>query len=221
KDGVYAYNLKNHKAKLLVSPERELKENRFNDGKCDPAGRFWVGSIGPRYQASLYRITADGNCTKMLDSVSTSNGIVWTSDRKTMYYIDTSTGKVRAFDYDYTSGNISNPRVVIKFPAGMGAPDGMSIDSEGKLWIAHWGGACVGRWDPESGEMIAKVDVAAPHVTSCAFGGSNLDTLYITTARTGLSEEQLKKYPDSGKVFVANPGITGVRASYFQTGKNK
>ncbi len=217
KDGIYAYNLKNQKLKLLVSPEKDLTENRFNDGKCDPGGRFWVGSLGPRYKASLYRVSFKGEAVQMLDSVSTSNGIVWSADKKTMYYIDTPTGAVRAFDYDNASGNISKPRIVIQFPKGIGYPDGMSIDSEGKLWISHWGGNCVGRWDPQTGKMLAKVEVAAPNVTSCAFGGKNLDILYITTASTGMSADALKKYPDAGKVFVANPGVKGTKANFFKT----
>lgn len=217
KDGIYAYNLQSKKLKLLVSPEKELTENRFNDGKCDPAGRFWVGSMGPRYKASLYRISANGSFKQMLDSVSTSNGIVWSADKKTMYYIDTPTGAVRAFDYDNKTGEIKNARVVVQFPKGVGYPDGMSIDSEGKLWIAHWGGYCVGRWDPATGNMIAKVEVPAPNVTSCAFGGKNLDILYITTANTGMSEEAKSKYPDSGKVFVANPGVKGTPVNFFKT----
>jgi sugar lactone lactonase YvrE len=217
KDGIYAYNLKNRQLKLLVSPEKELTRNRFNDGKCDPAGRFWVGSMGPRYEASLYRITANGACDKMVDSVTISNGIVWTEDKKTMYYIDTNTGEVRAFDYDNSTGDITNARVVIKFPSGIGMPDGMSIDSEGMLWIAHWGGYCVGRWNPATGKMIAKIEIPAPNVTSCAFGGKNLDVLYITTASTGMSANDLIKYPDSGKLFVANPGVKGVKANLFIT----
>lgn len=221
KDGVYAYNLKNKQLTMLTSPEKDMPNNRFNDGKCDPAGRFWVGSMGPRYQAFLYRISANGEYSQMLDSVSTSNGIVWTSNKKIMYYIDTSTGAVRAFDYDNATGNISNSRIVIQFTKGIGYPDGMSIDAEDKLWIAHWGGHCIGRWDPVTGKMIAKIEVPAPNVTSCAFGGKNLDTLYITTASTGMSEEDLKKYPQSGKVFVAYPGVRGVKSNFFLTKVNK
>lgn len=217
KDGIYSYNLDNRKLNLLVSPEKEKTQNRFNDGKCDPAGRFWVGSMGPRYNASLYRITSNGKATQMLDSISTSNGIVWTADKKTMYYIDTSTGLVRAFDYNNQTGNISNERVVIRYPKGIGYPDGMSIDSEGKLWIAHWGGNCVGRWDPGTGEMIAKVEVDAPNVTSCAFGGKDLDILYITTASVGMKEEAKQQYPNAGKVFVAYPGVKGTRSNFFKT----
>lgn len=220
KDGVYAYNMQTKALKLLASPEKDLPDNRFNDGKCDPAGRFWVGSLGPNKSASLYKIESTGACTKMLDSVSTSNGIVWTADRKTMYYIDTNTGGVRAFEYDDKTGTISNPRFVIRFGKGIGYPDGMSIDSEGKLWIAHWGGSCVGRWDPSSGKLLSKIEVPAPNVTSCAFGGKNLDVLYITTARTGLSDDQLRKFPGSGNVFMALPGVKGVKAPVFRTRKN-
>ncbi len=220
KDGIYSYNLNNKQLNLLVSPENNLEKNRFNDGKCDPAGRFWVGSMGPRYQAFLYRISSDGSCKQMLDSISTSNGIVWSADKKTMYYIDTSTGAVRAFDFDNASGNITNPRIVIKFQQGIGYPDGMSIDSEDKLWIAHWGGFCVGRWDPVTGKMIAKIEVPAPNVTSCAFGGKNLDEMYITTACTGMSAADLEKYPDSGKVFVAHPGVQGVKANFLVTNQS-
>jgi sugar lactone lactonase YvrE len=217
KDGIYSYNLDNKQLKLLTSPEKSLTENRFNDGKCDPNGRFWVGSLGPRYKASLYKISSDGKASQMLDSVTISNGIVWSANKKTMYYIDTPTGAVRAFFYENATVNISNPKVVIQFPKGVGSPDGMSIDSEGKLWIAHWGGNCIGRWDPQTGKMLAKIEVAAPNVTSCAFGGKNLDILYITTASTGMSAEARKQYPDAGKVFIAYPGLKGTKSNFFKT----
>ena len=217
KDGVYAFNMKANNFLLIASPEKDLAENRFNDGKCDPAGRFWVGSMGPRYKASLYRISAPSECLRMLDSITTSNGIVWTKDKSKMYYIDTPTGKVMRFDYDNEKGTISNQGVAIRFPDGIGYPDGMTIDSEGMLWIAHWGGSCVGRWNPETGKMIARVDVPALNITSCAFGGKNLETLFITTARTGMDEAKLTAFPLSGGVFSVNPGTTGINANYFKT----
>jgi sugar lactone lactonase YvrE len=217
KDGIYAYNLKNHSSKLITSPEKDKLENRFNDGKCDPAGRFWVGSLGPHQKAALYRIDFKGNCKKMIDSVSTSNGIVWTSDKKTMYYIDTPTGCVNAFDYDNNTGDISNNRIVIRFTGGIGYPDGMTIDSEDMLWIAHWGGSCVGKWNPKTGKLVSKVEVPAPNVTSCAFGGKDLETLFITTASVGLSADDLSKYPQSGMTFKAKPGAKGVKANFFST----
>jgi len=116
RDGVYTFNLKTNAFKLLVALEKELPDNWLNDGKCDPAGHFWVGSMGPKYKASLYRINASGQCDKMVDSVTISNGIIWSSDKAKMYYIDSPTLQVRQYDYDNVTGNISKPQVIIKFP---------------------------------------------------------------------------------------------------------
>ncbi len=217
KDGVYVFNMKTNNFRLLVSPEKELPDNWLNDGKCDPSGRFWVGSMGPHNKASLYRINAEGESVKMLDSITISNGIVWTLDKTKMYYIDSPTLAVQQFDYDNTTGNISNSKVVIKFPNGIGSPDGMAIDTKGNLWIAHWGGSCVSCWDPATGQMIAKVEVPALNVTSCAFGGENLDMLYITTTSLFTDETSQKKYPASGGVFMVKTGAKGLRANYFKT----
>src|SRR3546814_7544247 len=109
--------------------------------------------------------------------------MIWSADKKTMYYGETPTVTVMAFYYDNATGRIDNGRIVVKVPPGMGAPDGMTIDAEGKLWVAMWGGGCVTRWDPETGKLLQKIAVPGPHTTSCAFGGKRLDTLYITTAR--------------------------------------
>jgi len=217
KDGVYEFNMKTNNFRLLAAPEKDLPDNWLNDGKCDPAGRFWVGSMGPKYKASLYRISASGKCDKVLDSITISNGIVWTSDKSKMYYIDSPTLQVRQFDYDNETGNISNSKVVITFPDGVGSPDGMTIDSDGKLWIAHWGGSCVSCWDPNTGKMIAKVEVPALNVTSCAFGGKKLDILYITTASLFMDEASQKKFPASGGVFEVKTGFKGIPANYFKT----
>jgi len=217
RDGVYAFNMNTNSFRLLVAPEKNLPDNWLNDGKCDPAGRFWFGSMGSKYKASLYRLSASGKCDKMLDSITISNGIVWSLDNTKMYYIDSPTMKVRQFDYDNSTGNISNPKAVIKFPEGVGSPDGMAIDSEGKLWIAHWGGACVSCWDPNTGKMLAKVEVPAQNVTACAFGGKNLETLYITTTSLFTDEASQKKYPSRGGIFVVNTGAKGIPTNYFKT----
>lgn len=192
---------------------------RFNDGKCDPAGRFWVGTIsmdGARGQSKLYRLDGDGSLHEMLSDVSISNGIVWTADRKTMYYNDTPTGTVQAFDYDDASGSISNRRVAIAMREIDGWPDGMCIDGEGMLWVAMWGAGAVNRYNPESGELLQQVKVPAPHTSSCAFGGPDLKTLYITTARAELSDAELARYPQSGDLFVAEVSVAGVPASFYQ-----
>lgn len=218
-NGIYHLDLETQSFKFLTNPLEKLENIRFNDGKCDPAGRFWVGTMEldtKEKAASLYRFDLDGSIDKVIDNVTISNGIIWSADQKTMYYIDTPTLQVVAYDYDLESGSIKNRKVVIEIPEDIGSPDGMTIDDEGKLWIAHFGGFSVGRWDPETGELLQKIEVPAPNVTSCTFGGENLDTLYITTGREGMDEEKLKKYPESGGLFAIKPGATGIQLDFYK-----
>jgi sugar lactone lactonase YvrE len=191
---------------------------RFNDGKCDPAGRFWVGTLDLKQRdqaATLYRYDPDGSIHVMLPHVTNSNGLAWAPDRHTMYYIDTATQNVQAFDYDDATGRISNPRVIIRVPEALGSPDGMTIDAEGKLWVALFGAGPVRRYDPETGALLQTIHVPAPNTSSCAFGGPELKTLFITTGRGGLSAEQLEQFPLSGNVFAVQPGVAGVPACFF------
>ncbi|MCW5912641.1 MAG: SMP-30/gluconolactonase/LRE family protein [Cyclobacteriaceae bacterium] len=216
--GIHKLDMGSGRLSFVVNPLPD-SAMRFNDGKCDPSGRFWVGTLAldaRKKAASLYRMDADNKVHTMLDSVTISNGIVWTADRKTMYYNDTPTLTVQAFDYDDSTGKISNRRIAVKIPPGMGVPDGMTIDAEGKLWIALWGGYAVGRFDPATGQLLRKITVPAPHVTSCAFGGKNLETLYITTARAWVQPDKLAAFPLSGSLFSVKPGVKGVPASLFQ-----
>ena len=216
-DGIYWMGLQDGDKEFIANPLPDSV--RFNDGKCDPLGRLWVGSMhlkGKKGAASLYMMDNNQQIEKKLDGITISNGIIWSLDSKTMYYIDTPTRQVKAYDFEPTSGEISNPRVVINVPEENGAPDGMTIDQEGMLWIGHWGGGMVGRYNPESGELIQKVTVPALNVTACAFGGENLDKLYITTASVGMSEEQLEEYPLAGGLFVVEPGVKGVPADFYR-----
>jgi sugar lactone lactonase YvrE len=216
-NGIFHLDLESEEMKMICNPLEELDTIRFNDGKCDPAGRLWVGSMSLKFikgAASLYTISSDGSYREVFGGVTVSNGIIWSNDHKTLYYIDTPLGNVRAWDYDLVTGDISNERVLISIPEGMGGPDGMTIDKEGKLWIAMWGGSQVSRWDPENGELIGKVEVPAPNVTSCAFGGPDLDVLYITTAG-GDNQKMKEDYPLAGSVFKVKPGVKGVRADFF------
>ncbi|MEQ9168625.1 MAG: SMP-30/gluconolactonase/LRE family protein [Fulvivirga sp.] len=205
----------------LGEVETDLQGNRFNDGKCDPAGRYWAGTMpqaedGPF--GGLYCLYPDLSIEKKLDKISISNGLVWTTDKKTMYYIDTPTKEVWAFDYDNETGSITNKRVAVTIPESEGFPDGMTIDNENKLWIAHWGGYQVARWDPETGEKLFSVKMPVSQVTSCAFGGEKLDQLYITCARKGLSEQALSKEPLAGSLFVYDTKgkFKGVPANRFK-----
>jgi sugar lactone lactonase YvrE len=217
-NGIQSINTKTGKLHFIANPLPDTNL-RFNDGKCDPSGRFWVGTLAldnRRRGAVLYRFDKDKSIHLMLDSVSISNGIVWTADKKTMYYNDTPTGTIQGFDYDDKTGAISNRRVVVRIPRGMGSPDGMTIDAEGNLWVALWGGGAVGKFNPATGELLQKVVVPAPNVSSCAFGGDNLETLYITTARAWVNADKLATFPLSGGLFSVKPGVRGVPAEFYK-----
>ena len=217
-NGIYHFNIETGAKKLLVDPEADLPGNRFNDGKCDPSGRFWAGTIslsGEKEVAALYRFDPDTTIHKMVDKVTISNGIVWSADKTKMYYIDTPTQKVMAYDYDDATGEISNSAVAVNVPTEMGSPDGMTIDENDNLWVALWGGSAVGCWNPVTGELIDKIEVPAKNITSCAFGDEDMGTLYITSAREATSNEELEKWPHAGGVFKYRPGVKGVPAFYF------
>lgn len=210
--GFFFLDVDSEKLKPITDPEDHLPENRFNDGKCDPFGRFWAGTMSlseEKGQGTLYCLYTDMKVEKKVEDLTISNGLAWSPDHKYMYLIDTPTKKVTRFDYDGETGKIKNPFAVIQFKESEGAPDGMTIDEEGMLWIAHWGGAQVSRWNPETGEKLLSIPVPALNVTSCTFGDSDLQTLYITTARKNMTEEQLNEYPLTGGLFKVRTGIKG------------
>lgn len=202
---------------VLASLDSEPPTNRFNDGKCDPAGRFIAGTMDMNEKdptGSLYSF--DGEATRcLLGGACISNGLAWSPDHKNFYYIDTPTREVKAFDYDVASGEIANPRVIIHIPDSLGWPDGMTSDTEGNLWIAIWGGAQVTRWNPNTGKLLEQVHVPALHTSSCAFGGEDMNELYITSARKNLGEDDLKKYPLSGGLFKVVTKVEGMRTFEF------
>jgi sugar lactone lactonase YvrE len=201
-------------------PEHDPSLVRFNDGKCDPAGRFWAGTMalvkGPKPLGRLYRLDADGTMRVMLRDVGTSNGLAWSLDRRTVYFIDTPLLRVDAFDYDDATGAIGNRRTVISIPPGIGRPDGSTLDAEGMLWIAMYEGGAVTRWNPRTGELLRTIHMPVARVTSCAFGGPDLDTLYLTTSKYNLTAEQLAAQPLAGCLFRVKPGPRGVPAFAFQ-----
>lgn len=199
----------------LGDPVDPRPQTRFNDGKCDPAGRLWAGTMGFNGEpgmGSLYMLDVDGRVEVKIPGVTVSNGICWSHDAKTMYYIDTPTQQVWAFDYDVETGSIANRRVAVEIPKSEGSPDGMTIDADGNLWIALWGGAAVVCHDPATGRRLHKIELPCKQVTSCAFGGPDLEDLYITTARVGYSQERLAQEPLAGRLFHVRPGVRGVPA---------
>jgi sugar lactone lactonase YvrE len=216
KSGFAILDLETEKLRPIADAESHLPGNRFNDGKCDPAGRFWAGSLAldeehGEGKGNLYCLHADHSVQLKVPGVWISNGLAWTRDAKTMYYIDSPKQCVVAYDYDKATGEIANPRTVIEVPGSeMGYPDGMTIDEEDMLWIAHWDGGHVCRWNPQTGAELAEIKVPVSRPTSCVFGGENYDTLYITSARTRLNAEQLTGQPLAGSVFKCRPGVRGL-----------
>lgn len=202
----------------LVKIETDTLSNRSNDGKCDAAGRLWIGTMNKNAKGAAGALYCfDGKrIKKKIANTKVSNGICWSSDAKTMYYIDSFDYNIKSYDFDLISGDISNENIVVEVPQKDGMPDGMAIDQEGMLWVAMWGGSCVNRYNPFSGELVGKVELDAPHVTSCAFGGLDMKQLLITTAIVGLNEEQLIEFPNSGSLFLVDVGIKGMEMNQFK-----
>ncbi len=192
----------------IANPEADRAHMRFNDGAVDSSGRFWAGSMGGPGEGTLYRLDPDGSVHAMVPDVSTPNGIGWSPDNTIMYFTDSEPRIIYAFDYDAATGNIANRRNFIEVPEEVGTPDGLAIDSQGYIWDACWDGAKIVRYTP-NGTVDRIIQIPALRPTSCVFGGPNMDELYITSASTGLSDEQLKQYPLSGDVFRLKAGITG------------
>lgn len=212
-------NLENGEFAYLVDPEEGKKGNRFNDGKCDSQGRFWAGSLnekGQKQAAALYLLDGKGVVTKKIDKVSCSNGMAWSPNDETFYFIDTSIRQIVAYDFESGAGRISNRRIVIEVDPADGLPDGMTIDAEGMLWIALWGGWKVVRWDPGTGEKLAEIRLPVSQVTSCAFGGADLNDLYITSAKIGLTAEERRAQPAAGSLFVVkNLSVSGMATNRY------
>lgn len=202
----------------LVHLEKETPDNRCNDGKCDVSGRLWVGTMNVECKegaGAFYSVDPNLRVEKRLSNLTIPNGIAWANDNKTMYHIETSSNTVNSYMFDVGSGNIRLEKIAIKVADEFGMPDGMAIDTNGMLWIAHYNGFGVYQWNPHNGELLQKIELPVPRVTCCAFGGPDLDQLLITTAREGMTKEEVEKYPLSGSVFIATPGITGTLAYKF------
>ena len=202
----------------LHQPEADQPGNRFNDGKCDAQGRFWGGTMDFACEAptgALYRYDADGRCTQHEHGFTVTNGPTWSADGRTLYFNDTVNGQTFAYDFDVAAGTLSNRREWLRFSPGDGLPDGMTTDAAGRIWIAHWGGACVTCHDPVSAVELCRVPLPTSHITNCAFGGADLQTLFITSACSGMSPEQRAAEPLAGGLFAVRIDSPGREAPLF------
>ena len=217
RDGFAFIDLDTGAIEPIAMPEADFPGNRFNDGKVDEQGRYWAGSMddGEKLETgSLYRLDSDLCVHKMDDNYSITNGPAFSLDGKTLYHTDTAKRTIYAFDLS-EDGTIANKRVFVKLEAEEeGYPDGMTVDSENCIWLSHFAGSRITRYSTE-GQILQVIPMPVPNITSCTFAGSDLDTLYITTARHLLSEEQIRKYPLSGSLFACKPGVKGCPTPLF------
>lgn len=210
--GIKAIDLDTGRVTAIASPEAGKPGNRFNDGKCDRRGRFWAATLAldttPGH-GSLFRLDADGRCTRMDEGFHISNGLGWSPDDRRFYFTDSGARRIYVYDYDIETGSIADRRIFVQLPDDVGVPDGLAVDAEGFIWSAHWDGWCVTRYDPD-GRVDRVINVPVPRPTSCAFGGPDLSTLYVTSARIRLSAQQLAEAPLSGSVFAVQAGVRGL-----------
>ncbi len=200
-------------AEPLDAVEADLPANNPNDGKVDPQGRFWFGTMdgaNVKPTGSLYRY--DGGAVEKMDTgFACSNGLAWSPDGRTMYFVDMMPGDLLAYDFDGSHGTLSNRRVFAHFDGSEGLPDGICSDAEGGLWIAHWDGACVTRYGAD-GKRTHKVELPAPRVTCPIFGGPELRTLFVTTS----GDQVIDKAPLSGSIFAFEPAVPGRPIAAFK-----
>jgi len=217
--GIYRFNPDTGQKQNLADPEADKRpDNRFNDGKCDPAGRFWAGTISTVKKpgdANLYQLDEYGKVHLKITDVTNSNGICWNDSLQAMYYIDTPSQKVMVYQYDRSSGDISNARIAVDFKDidVDGSPDGMTIDSDGLLWVAMCHGGAVVCVNPKDGKLVNKIDFPCVETTACAFGGDRMDRLFVTTGIHKTIEE-----PNAGSVFVVDGlGAQGLAAYPYRS----
>lgn len=214
--GFAEIDLDSGRFEMIGNPQEEPPGNRFNDGKTDPQGRFWAGTMDDEEKeasGSLYRLDPDLRWTQMDSGYRVTNGPAFDAARSRMYHNDSARRTIFAFDLS-KSGGLSGRRVFAQFEEEHGSPDGMTVDSDGHLWVCFWDGWCLRRLSPD-GEVAARIDMPVQRPTSCAFGGPNLDRLYVTSARLGLDEEELEMQPCAGGLFLLDTGARGVPGMPF------
>lgn len=214
--GIAAIDPQTGRYDVVENPEAGISGNRFNDGKVDPWGRFWSGTMDNAEKAatgSLYRFDADLSWMQMDSGYRVTNGPAFDCDRLRMYHTDSAAKTIYAFDLTST-GQLSDRRIFRQFGDKDGSPDGMTVDSEGHLWVCFWDGWCIRRLSPKA-EVVETIEMPVQRPTSCAFGGPDLDRLYVTSARLGIDEDALEMQPCAGGLFLVDTGVHGVSETRF------
>jgi sugar lactone lactonase YvrE len=209
-NGFYFWKIGAQEMEFIAHPEAGKEGARFNDGKVDRKGRLWAGTMTPEGASSaLYRLDPDMKVSKMVDEVTISNGIGWSPDNATMYFVDSIRYVINAFDYDHETGAISNQRPFVQMDADFGIPDGLTVDSEGHVWCAIYNGWKVMRYAP-TGEVSAEIKMPVSKPSSVMFGGKNLNELYITSIADGLTPEEKTNEPLAGDLFMVKTDTIGL-----------
>jgi sugar lactone lactonase YvrE len=217
-DGISKFNNHTKEHEYIVKFHKNQSNMRANDGKCDPFGNFWVGTMSKTCEheaGALYILKKDGCFEKKIDKSTISNGLAWDVQKGKMYYIDSMKDSIRSYDFEPETCSLSNEKTIIQRP-DCRYFDGMTIDTEGMLWVAHCTDFCIRRWNPETGEELLKIDLPVPKVTSLTFGGDDYKTLFITTAQEHMSQEEIEKYPLSGSVFYIETEYQGFETNIFK-----
>jgi sugar lactone lactonase YvrE len=216
-DGLYRWTPDGGR-RLFAPIVRPRPDQRLNDGRCDRKGRFWVGSMSQGYRDTpvgvFHRVDPDGTVTRAFDGFTVPNSVAFSPDDKRMYFADTSARRIFVFDFDLEDGALSGQRIFHDCGPGTGGPDGSTVDVDGCLWNTDYKGSRVVRYTPR-GEVDTVLELPVSQPTSCTFGGPNLDTLYITTARQNLTQEQLREQPLAGHLFAVRPGTQGLEEPKF------
>ncbi|WP_083269212.1 SMP-30/gluconolactonase/LRE family protein [Bosea vaviloviae] len=216
-DGLEAFDFASGALSPLVDPEAEIPDNRFNDGKCDRRGRLWAGTMrldASRTSGSLYAIAPDLTWERRESGLTVANGLDWSPDGRTFYFADSAPGRIYAYDFEMETGRLARRRIFAEIDATIGRPDGLAVDSEGFVWCAVWDGWCLHRYAP-NGALAREVRLPVPRPTSIAFGGGDLKTLFITSARVRLPSRILAEAPFSGGLFTLPVDVAGLPASEF------
>ncbi len=213
------YDFSTQKVTILAEVEPDKPEHRFNDGKCDPHGRFMAGTMRKEpngtYPGALYSLEKNGKVSKLLDGLGISNGLGWSPDYRTFYLADSYSRDVWAFDYDLETGKISRQRVAFTIQEGEAVADGLTTDQEGMVWLALWDGACVQRWNPRSGELLGTYPFPAKRTSCPVFGGEEMNEFYVTSASVGLTDEDWQAYPHNGALMRVKTEFTGMPSFTF------